>query len=553
MYADLYKKYRADWDPLKAASDQKFIDCQGKVRVSKTDANDAINNFNIKYAEAQNDLTNMTDPQQKAVLEQKLTSVQNSFLQLRQQAQQQLTQSNTDGLTVTITQINKKRDDILNLMNDIAIVSQKKPNIQNAGAQQTGGNNINRNISVASKPGNANVIQQNNAIQYQKTADNYVTASNNSGNEVQTALNLNLAKINAMAAGNKAQVAQIQQQLNTSLQISLGNVISQLNDMKMRNSQRNADAIAYGDEEEDKRKRDWLYECIRNYSFWYLDTSLFIQTASSAISYRSGQPDYFMKPHENYNIESIKSAIKTGDFNTFYSSLIDPYHIDNVGQLWGGSSWREDFDGINYNFDGDVKQQQKLINKTAKNADKGDPIAALNLFSYYLSSKYNDPPAVKAEWAINADKYFDVVDHRLLLSKDIYTPLILITYFMRANAEKEPVKKLAYLQKIDSLNDIHGFSTFPTKLLSGNFSKYYSTEFYYYITYLNSWEKIKVYNDLYKQERAPVTKNDEYFNRALNEYLNIGVNLKPMFQDKKLQRPFTDDDKWNEHHPERNH
>jgi len=57
--------------------------------------------------------------------------------------------------------------------------------------------------------------QQIQQQQYQQQANTYLNAAANSNGAIDQSMNLNLAKINAAASGNTAQVAQIQQQINT--------------------------------------------------------------------------------------------------------------------------------------------------------------------------------------------------------------------------------------------------------------------------------------------------------------------------------------------------
>lgn len=64
---------------------------------------------------------------------------------------------------------------------------------------------------------------------YQQVANNYVNAANNTtDNDIQKAMNLNLAKINATASGNKAQVAQIQQVQNQQMSQNINTLGNQL-------------------------------------------------------------------------------------------------------------------------------------------------------------------------------------------------------------------------------------------------------------------------------------------------------------------------------------
>lgn len=66
---------------------------------------------------------------------------------------------------------------------------------------------------------NATNLQQQ---AYQHQANNYVAAANQSSDNIQRSMNLGLAAINATAAGNKAQVQQIQQQQQAQQQSTAG-------------------------------------------------------------------------------------------------------------------------------------------------------------------------------------------------------------------------------------------------------------------------------------------------------------------------------------------
>lgn len=96
-------------------------------------------------------------------------------------------------------------------------------------------NNINNNADVQKQT----QVQQQKDV-YQQRADSYLNSANFSSNDIQKAFNLNQAEINAIAAGNTAQLRQIQNikqqqsnQLSNDLATAAGNLISGLLDAKI--------------------------------------------------------------------------------------------------------------------------------------------------------------------------------------------------------------------------------------------------------------------------------------------------------------------------------
>lgn len=88
--------------------------------------------------------------------------------------------------------------------------------------------------SVASNTITSTVTQQE---VYQQRTDNYLNAANSSNDAIQQSLNMNLAEINANAAGNRALAQQIQLQQNQNTADAIGNAVGQLADLLIKPKQ----------------------------------------------------------------------------------------------------------------------------------------------------------------------------------------------------------------------------------------------------------------------------------------------------------------------------
>lgn len=129
MFDELYRNYMADWNPMKKEYDQKFIDCQGKVKIKKEEINTAITNFDAAYNQANTSLAKVQDPQKRQNLQQQLNNTRTTFLHYKQEAQTQLTNGEGDALATTLNNIKDQQQQLKILSIDIDIAA-KPLNIQ---------------------------------------------------------------------------------------------------------------------------------------------------------------------------------------------------------------------------------------------------------------------------------------------------------------------------------------------------------------------------------------------------------------------------------------
>lgn len=106
-------------------------------------------------------------------------------------------------------------DEELNLMNDLRI-GIVPDSIVNIVRHYPNNQNPNKPFTISTGNNSNNTTTNNNQKQaYQNQADNYLNkAQSNSASSITNAMNLDLAKTNAIMAGNQQQVQQIQQQQN---------------------------------------------------------------------------------------------------------------------------------------------------------------------------------------------------------------------------------------------------------------------------------------------------------------------------------------------------
>lgn len=187
--------------------------------------------------------------------------------------------------------------------------------------------------SVALTNSNFNNKQTQQQTVYQQQTNNFLNSANNSTNDIQKAMNLNLAIINAAASGNKAQVAQIQQVQNQQQTENIANlaiqVVGFLGSMAEAKAKREEAQRAsnrelnerikrnkeYEDEENRRKKNEEIVEFNRQYNLDKQVLGPYIERKKSSQMLENIKQIFFITYERSYVTQLVK--IKTYTINKY--------------------------------------------------------------------------------------------------------------------------------------------------------------------------------------------------------------------------------------------
>jgi hypothetical protein len=409
-----------------------------------------------------------------------------------------------------------------------------------------------------------------------KQANQYLeNAENASSGAVNQSLNLQQAQIvntyeQQKGIGNQQQLQQQQTQINQQQYQLLATQIGQLGSfLNARYSNQNIkwdgntstlsqNELLYGsarqrefyksgaEEEENKKIREQLYESIRYYSGWYLDSVISISTAKSAISWTTGEPDLIQ--YYPQNIKSpIRKLLENGN-GVELARLLKPV-------VKSPTDGKRIFDFLYPITDG---KHEKAVEREQRKADNGDLEAILNIFNYYATHRQGDGDMKKLDGYFNKFMAHKEIQNGSIQESSILANWVVLRYCQVhfPQADKEGLLKLSGLvSKCETMISLRGFENEylmklrgrkPTIIFNERFKRYYTGEQFYDNYFLIKSSEVCLYMRLYELSTSEEEKN-EYNNKIITAYYNVATELRPIFDNRILKRPYTRDPQWNEH------
>jgi hypothetical protein len=199
---------------------------------AKNDINAVIKKYNQQYKDAFGGLAKVKDTKKYTELSKQLNANHSLFNQYDKEAQDELANNDVAALKQTFEKIRQQEDEIAKISNSITIAAKTTQASNTAQSDKSANTSIKTTVqtdATINKTGIQNEQNKTPQSTYQQQADAYLNqANNNSSSAINQAYNLNLAKMNAAAAGNNVQVQQIQQQQNQQIQQQLTDMSNQV-------------------------------------------------------------------------------------------------------------------------------------------------------------------------------------------------------------------------------------------------------------------------------------------------------------------------------------
>lgn len=192
-----------------------------KAKQVKNDVNDAIKNYNQQYNDAITAANKVKDPTKHNQLIQQINTNKDAFHQLDLQAQNQMNQGDGNALAQTLTQMKQQQSGLKTIY--LRIDPDEPVTPKNNTSTTT------NNPPTKSTTSTTSINTQQN--QYQTQSNNYLNKANtDQQGSIQQAYDYNMAKINALGAGNKTQVQAIEEQQKAAQQQAMRQLQNQAAD-----------------------------------------------------------------------------------------------------------------------------------------------------------------------------------------------------------------------------------------------------------------------------------------------------------------------------------
>jgi hypothetical protein len=559
--------------------DETYIDYKPWTKIKEEDAslrtevNGVIKQYNHEYDAVWASLSKVKDPAKHQELKSKLEKNHSSFLDLDKRAQprfvNQLQEANKEMREI-IKQMQQLENELKEVAPDIetaykdAEEESKKKEEARQKTESSKATANNPNTKVAPQQTTSNINNINTQQQYQAQSKEYLDKANNTDQQgsIQQAYDLNMAKINALASGNKIEARQIEQQQQQATQVNINAIANTLTNAISNMAAGRQARADMGTQRSiwmsQLRLREYIYEVIHNYSRMYMDKLFSLSRPSNLSVYdpwNSGPDEWSIYPDRKN--QSIEKAVNANDgiglgmalFGKGYEGILTSF-------IKEGTIYNYEYDKYNEGINSPFKEKVYI--------DAGSCSSCSNqvYLRYHFTDnrskkelKINDSndvrtvlPMVCAYGSFNGEElnanYFDRYLKKFGF-KPGYRPITQWLYQYKANylcekglKEQDKSKLYLALGALDTAEAVSDKNDYTNPVaIPYDISLLLNPEYYYYNLFCIKVGKMYI---LYKLSELPNISAEEKTNinnGLLLIYYQVKNDFVPVFSDNALQAP----------------
>jgi hypothetical protein len=394
---------------------------------------------------------------------------------------------------------------------------------------------------------------------------------NQNDNSISQSMDLALAKINNTAqqlngSGNQQSLINQQNQINQMQRQLLSQQLNGLTSFltnrysntgqkwdgdwnslslneKLYGSARMSEYNKQGQEESAFKKiREQLYESIKHYSYWYLDSLIRMAAAPSAISWQTGDPDLLGYEQQNRRLPA-RRFIESNDgynlavsLNAQFKSPIDP----NTGK---GFYHKGEFDFLNGIA---LVKHEKIIASEIRRAEKGNFESILNVFYLYTNGSRlrtgNGTDFTKSDYYFQKFINHPEAKNGSVQNSKILTAWVML-YWCQVNINKPGTRTkeelnnyLSLTEKCDDLLKVELFQSGIANKFGERFKSYYQIE-----QFFDSYFYLKSSQMNLSTKLIPLSSDNEKESlnaKIISIYYDVAKSLRPIFENPILKRQY---------------